>query len=332
MKLCQVVPETVRRIESGALSLTTASQLQSFFEKKEKKDKQQLKESSQKKTPLSQEETSLSSASYPKETIGFCLDEKKELLKKVEGCSTRETQKLLSQKEPELALPQEKIRFLGNGKIELRVVLDEKALQQLEELKALFAHKNPNLSFGSLLSVLSKEGLEKHNPLWKGTSPQSIEKKDSTKTEASNTSLDKKLAPTLAVENPISPELETCTIPVKSPNVQNSMTPSKQRKEPKSCLSRLPSHKKHRSSAPNFERTRLKKESRYIPANLRDFIWKRDQGQCTYKYHKTGRQCSSKHWLQMDHIQPLSYGGKTEAANLRLMCAAHNQARMALEA
>ena len=285
MKLCQSLPETAQRIQAGTLNLTTASQLQSFFEKKENKDRQLLKSSSP--PALSQKQDVLSSSSRPNENIGFDLDEKKELLNNVEGCSTRETQRRLSEKEPELALPQEKVRFLGGKKVEVRVVLDERTLQQLEELKALLAHKNPSLSFGSLLGILSKEGLEKHNPLLKGVSSQPRHRG-----RGSHSSVKEKQAPI-----PHQPSTQT-----KAPAPMGSA-----------------------SSAQNL------KENRYIPVNFRNFIWKRDLGQCTYKCHKTGRRCSSKHWLQIDHIQPLAFGGKTEVKNLRILCAQHNQARMALE-
>lgn len=60
-------------------------------------------------------------------------------------------------------------------------------------------------------------------------------------------------------------------------------------------------------------------KARYIPASLKRTVWLRDQGQCTYK------DCRSKYFLELDHIQPLALGGKTELSNLRLLCRVHNQ-------
>ena len=71
----------------------------------------------------------------------------------------------------------------------------------------------------------------------------------------------------------------------------------------------------------------VKKLSRAIPTYLKKHIWERDGGKCAYVHPKTKRTCSSKHLLQIDHIKPFSLGGKSEAGNLRLLCAGHNQFR-----
>ena len=96
-------------------------------------------------------------------------DEKENLVKKAEGCSTRTTAKLLSETDPSLFLPKEQTRFLGKGKVEIKVVIDEECHKKLEELKNLLSHKNPALSYGELLSILSEETLKKHDPGEKNT-------------------------------------------------------------------------------------------------------------------------------------------------------------------
>jgi hypothetical protein len=66
---------------------------------------------------------------------------------------------------------------------------------------------------------------------------------------------------------------------------------------------------------------------RYLAPSLRKEIWRRDQNQCTYTNPQTGQRCSARHYLHIDHIQPVALGGKAEAQNLRLLCAQHNQRR-----
>lgn len=63
--------------------------------------------------------------------------------------------------------------------------------------------------------------------------------------------------------------------------------------------------------------------SRYIPAQVRDEIWKRDQGMCAYS--SCGKKCESKYGLEIDHIIPFAMGGTHELSNLRLLCRNHNQ-------
>ena len=97
-------------------------------------------------------------------------EEKENLVKKMEGCSTRAAEKLLSEADPSLSLPKrEKVRFLGKDKMEVKIVIDEKCHKELEQLKNLLSHRNPNLSYGELLSILSDEALKKHDPRRKNT-------------------------------------------------------------------------------------------------------------------------------------------------------------------
>ena len=70
-----------------------------------------------------------------------------------------------------------------------------------------------------------------------------------------------------------------------------------------------------------------KKNNRSIPQKIRRYIWKRDQGECSYVCIKTKNKCRSKHLLQIDHIQPFALGGSHHPDNLRLLCARHNQYR-----
>ncbi len=66
---------------------------------------------------------------------------------------------------------------------------------------------------------------------------------------------------------------------------------------------------------------------RHIPNALRDAVMIRDQGRCQF-VGAGGRKCNSRHNLQIDHIQPVAKGGRTELENVRILCAAHNRHRV----
>lgn len=66
------------------------------------------------------------------------------------------------------------------------------------------------------------------------------------------------------------------------------------------------------------------KPSRYIPSAIRQEVWIRDNGRCTYTHAETQNRCGSKFGLEIDHIEPYAFGGKHEVANLRLLCRTHN--------
>ena len=186
MKLCRELPETANRLQSGKLSLSAASQLQVFFEKQDKK----IKEKAKKALPLKsaarrvsvnevkeqkksgEEQILIKTLEHLKTGEGFQNEnlnslkplsqkEKENLVKRVEGCSTRATEKLLSEADPSLSLFRDRTRFLGKGKIEIKMVIDEQCYKELEKLKNLLSHRNPKLSYGELISILSKEALKK---------------------------------------------------------------------------------------------------------------------------------------------------------------------------
>lgn len=61
-----------------------------------------------------------------------------------------------------------------------------------------------------------------------------------------------------------------------------------------------------------------------IPIPLKRLVLVRDHKQCQFKT-KSGDICGSRYQIHIDHIVPLSRGGKTELSNLRCLCRAHNQ-------
>ena len=311
MKLCRDVPETESRLKSGRLSLSSACQLQAFFEKQDKKTKlekniQQKERASQKEESENKEinnedrvlkansmavhqESFIEDQADKKTSLSLSVERKQELVKKVEGCSTRATMKLLSEVDPSLSVPKEQARFLGKGKVEIKVVIDESCHRKLEELKSLLSHKNPSLSYGELLSILTDKALEKHDPVRKGTKKTSVKKKVATSAEK-----------------------------LKGKNINTN-----NKQDHKNAIK-----KSMATSAPKWRYAgKAKKLNRAILLELKRHIWKRDEGQCSYIHPETKRRCSSKHLLQIDHIKPFSLGGRSELNNLRLLCAGHNQYR-----
>ncbi len=62
--------------------------------------------------------------------------------------------------------------------------------------------------------------------------------------------------------------------------------------------------------------------TRSIAAAIKDEVWRRDGGRCSFEAH--GRKCGSRAGLQFDHRRPWAMGGSSDAANIRLLCRAHN--------
>ncbi|MEU3011334.1 TerD family protein [Nocardia asteroides] len=61
------------------------------------------------------------------------------------------------------------------------------------------------------------------------------------------------------------------------------------------------------------------RDSRSIPQDVKAQVWQRDGGRCV--------ECGDGHYLEFDHVIPLSRGGATSAANLQILCRACNRAK-----
>ena len=61
-----------------------------------------------------------------------------------------------------------------------------------------------------------------------------------------------------------------------------------------------------------------------VPLRTRDAVFTRDHGRCTF-VGSDGKRCDETIRLHVDHIQPVARGGSNDIANLRLLCARHNQ-------
>ena len=356
MKLCQELPETETRLQSGRLSLSAASQLQVFFEKQSKKEREKVnanktvedkeKESKSFENKKIRDEKIKNSATKQsnndENSKSFSLSEKKKLIDKVEGCSTRAAMKLFSELDPSFSPQKEQVRFLGKGKVEIKMVIDEGCHKKIEELKHLLSHKNPSLSYGELLSVLSDEALRRHDPRKKKVRqsqdqselPTGLKGKQNCKKE-----LIKKSVASVPKSGVLAEERIASAAKLSVPREIGGTSAPKlaapeegrefvlgQNTEGKEVFF------KEKTTLQNLF-TPIKKKrhkkiiSRTIPSYLRKYIWERDGGQCTYVNHKTKRRCSSRHLLQIDHIQPFSLNGGAEPGNLRLLCAGHNRFR-----
>ncbi len=68
---------------------------------------------------------------------------------------------------------------------------------------------------------------------------------------------------------------------------------------------------------------RATRSRRHIPAHVRESVWRRDEGRCTF-VGDSGRRCEARHRLEFDHVHEVARGGKATVDNLRLRCRAHN--------
>ena len=95
----------------------------------------------------------------------WTLDQKLELVDLVANKSSRETEKLLAELEPEVGLPRERQRALGGGRYEVRVILDQGSVDTIAKLKGWLSHVNPGFTTGQLLAYLLQQAERKYDPM-----------------------------------------------------------------------------------------------------------------------------------------------------------------------
>ncbi len=107
-------------------------------------------------------------------------------------------------------------------------------------------------------------------------------------------------------------------------NISKNSTATSNSITPRNC-EKLRSKTERRSNLPAITTSNNSTTNRrYIPAAIKREVYKRDKGTCSYR-HLDGETCGSSWQVEVDHITPLALGGKTESANLRLLCRNHNQ-------
>ncbi len=66
-------------------------------------------------------------------------------------------------------------------------------------------------------------------------------------------------------------------------------------------------------------------KARRIPAWVRDAVWKRDGGCCSF-VDDQGLRCGGRDFLEYDHVVPWARGGPSDdPGNIRVLCRSHNQ-------
>jgi hypothetical protein len=66
------------------------------------------------------------------------------------------------------------------------------------------------------------------------------------------------------------------------------------------------------------------KPANSLKPSTRNAVLKKSGGQCEYRESKMGHRCESRHFLEIDHIQPRALGGTNVPDNLRVLCRTHN--------
>jgi hypothetical protein len=225
--------------------------------------------------------------------------------------------------------------------------MDEELMTQLEELKSVYSHRNPSMTYLGLFKILAKDALKKSKPksvpkipdIRASAAPEIL----NTKANLTQEILDIKRNSEAQPSAPTVMRLESIEVKAEADNQKQEkindpgLDSDKVKKidpvsEPESGqtdpVSDPNSEKKNRTplSDPKPKKSirtfKTHSNSRVATPAMRRYIIDRDKT-CTYTHN--GTRCNSKAFLEVDHIVSYASGGKTELENLTLLCRAHNQ-------
>ena len=304
MKLCAHVEGTRERLRDGSLTLDAAAQLQAAFERR---DRERARAGAGAGAAMGRNGSApaapaLVPMAERKPVPELDVSARRALVEEAAGKSTRQVMQMLAGVDPELVVPADRVRPIGGERWELKAVIDEECQRGMEQLKGLLSHVDPHMTLGQLVGRLVQEGLDRHDP----GRPRRGRRTAGRPARAERTSAPGDQATPPAGTGASAPKSER-ELDRQAPSAANRTarpactTPS----APKTCV----------------------RGGRAIPAAARRAVWQRDGGRCRYVDPRTGRRCTSRHLLQIDHVLPYALGGGAEPKNLRLLCIAHHRHR-----
>ena len=144
MHLCAEFEEVREGLQDGSFTLSTAAQLQSAFDR-QKRNRQRKGRGpvTGSGSAVPRQESLLApsagTAQPPEPAPLLDVSARQALVKQAVGKSTRQVQELLAGVDPELTVPADKMRPVGNGCYEMKVVIDAECHRGLERLRGLLS-------------------------------------------------------------------------------------------------------------------------------------------------------------------------------------------------
>ena len=181
MRLCRETRGVRERLQDGSLNLSNAALLQNSFERWARSGGGPLAAGSAGAGPGpagsgaagtsagAAPRAGSAPAAAPGKAAGVpvpVLDAhaRQQFVERAMGKSTRQVQQMLAEVDPEAAAPAERLRPLGDGRWELKAVVDADCQRGLQQLRELLSHVDPHLTVGQLVGRLVREGVERYDP------------------------------------------------------------------------------------------------------------------------------------------------------------------------
>ena len=386
VRLCADQPDARERLRDGSLTLSAAAELQWAFDRQRRRGSisgtaSRAPAGSAPQNAAATEDPAAASVpagsappgseatggpaddatpprtSVPPASPPLVLDAagRQKLVEDAAGKSARQVRRMLADLDPELATPADRMRPLGDGRYELKALIDADCQQGLEQLRGLLSHVDPRMTIGQLVARVVQEALDRHDPsrpprrARPGSRP---EESDANPAPASKEQAAQERGHASTVQDAAihahtpptgewtpgatrQPSSASAPSPVPDAASPSGTTPTAEWTEertPQPSRQRATDRRAAAGGKPARAATVTAKScasGRAIPAAVKRQVWQRDGGRCSYVDRRTGRRCNSRHMIEIDHILPYALGGGADPGNLRLLCGAHHRHRHA---
>ncbi len=274
-RLLNQIPEVASKIETGSLNLSQISKLQKAVREKNKSG------------------------------IRVSVNEKRDLVFKLENLAPRETEVLINQSLEIKPTIQENIKHQRDESVRLELTLTPDQMEKLKEAKDLLSHSLPQASFAELITYLAEKLIKakKGGPALATAKPAKVKTSDLGLVAGSEAAAEDKTTTTTAVT--------ALQVHQKQKQADAAVIPQALHEDTELILAKL---------------GLLKPQNQPIASAVKQKILARDR-HCQYRDPKTQKACSSRYFLEIDHIKAREFGGDNNPDNLRLLCSNHHRQR-----
>ena len=350
MRLIKNLSQAESKIESGKLNLINASRLQRYLQKKQR-EKYNKQSNNQQDILLNESQTNLfkeNSKSINQEnnqdsvilkstTTGECKESQQEatnqqdsknlspneLLEKLENKSVRQAESIFLDLEGDNnKLTKQKIKALDKDHKEIKCVITNDLEKQLNRINLALGNKQ-KLDLAQLIEQMAnmtEQSLLK-NKFGKKRGQEVFE---SLRSNKSTPSADRRKQCRVTTTGECKKTTKTTTTGECSKHQKtdkSKVTTTSECKKPTPSAECKKQSKKSTTTSECEKSTTAKnkkpKNPRYISKQTKQQLWVKHQGKC--------QKCKSEHFLQIDHIKPVAFGGESNLENLRLLCHNCNQ-------
>ncbi len=264
--------------------------------------------------------------------LGGRLEEKRELVDSCLKKSTREVERELAKRNPDIQKI-EMVKPIGLDRFQVSFSISEATEEKMKKLKGLFAHTNPNMTTEELFEKLIDLGLEKFDPARKASrAMRRLKEADALKSNRGHSAEAARSDEPVQSADPV--KQVHSVKPIESPEpVESSQTANSSLLLVKAA-DVIGSVEKADQTVQSLHAHEIKgsqkfvvpkERARSIAAAVKHAVWRRNQDRGCEFVSDAGEACGSHQALQIDHVNGFALGGSNEVKNLRIICAKHNR-------